>query len=356
MMTIDGSRKSGSGTIVRDAVCFSAVTGTSVHITNIRARRRPPGLRPQHLTVIRAIATLSGGTLHGDAVGSREIRFTPGNRIRGGDFRFDIGTAGSTTMLASAVLPVALLAERPSRFLLTGGLFQDFAPSAFHFQNVLLPLLHRMGVNATLHIRRPGYVPGGGGELELTVRPLRAPLRPLLLTDQGSIQRVEGISLASHLKQRRVADRMADACETHLKHEGYAVHIDRLYDEPDNPAFRSPAPQAGAALAIWTTTQTGAVLGADMAGKLRRTSEYIGQQVARMFLEDVHTGAAVDRHLADQWIPFAALAQGTSRVRIPGVTDHVEARLWLAELFFNTPATIEGNIVTLTGAGISARR
>ncbi len=349
MIEIDGSRKSGSGTIVRDAVGFAALTGQAVHITNIRARRKPPGLRPQHLTVIRAIATLCRGTLQGDAVGSREIYFKPGSIIHGGHYRFEIGTAGSTTMLASALLPLALFANRPVHCALTGGLFQDFAPSAFHFQYVLLPVLHQMGVHARLEIHRPGYVPGGGGEILLTVHPLDKPLQPLQLTEQGTLGPVEGIALASHLTQRRVADRMATTCEQILRREGFSVHIKRLYDERERPAFRTPASQAGAALAIWASSRTGARLGSDMAGKPGRRSEFIGERVAELFMENVHTGAAVDRHLADQWIPFAVLAAGTSRVRIPFITDHVEARLWLVERFFRVRTEINETIVTIEG-------
>ncbi len=353
MLTIDGSQHSGSGTIVRDAVALAALTGRSVRVTHIRARRKPPGLRAQHMTVIRAIATLCQGRLQGDAVGSREIYFVPGGPIRGGHYTFDIGTAGSTTMLASALLPVLLMASHPSTVTIRGGVFQDFAPSAFHFQHVLLPLIQQMGVQATLEIIQPGYVPTGGGHIRLSVTPLSHPLRPLLLTEQGRIHTVEGIALASHLKQRRVADRMARSCERHLQAQGFPVNIQRLEDERHHPAFEAPAPQPGAALAIWAPTGTGGLLGADMAGKPGRSSEFIGEHVARQFLEDVASGAAVDRHLADQWIPFAALADGESRVRIPAITDHVAARLWLIQLFLGVTTRVEGTVVSISGKGIA---
>ena len=142
MIEIDGSHKSGSGTIVRDAVSLATLTGQELRLTNIRARRDKPGLRPQHLKGIEACSQICQGKLEGAKVGAREIRFKPGEKISGGDF--DIGTAGSTTMLVSILLPVALFAKGASTYRITGGLFQDFAPSAYHLKYVLFPILKQM--------------------------------------------------------------------------------------------------------------------------------------------------------------------------------------------------------------------
>ncbi len=353
MYCIDGGQYSGSGTIVRDAVALAAITGQAVRIHNIRARRKPPGLRAQHVTVVRAIAALCRGQLRGDTVGSSTLEFIPGSTIAGGNYRFDIGTAGSTTMLASALLPVLLFARKPSSVVLLGGVFQDFAPSAFHFQQVLLPMLRQMGVQATLTIEQPGYVPTGGGCIHLQVTPPEGPLAPVQQVDQGNILQVEGIALASHLKQRHVAHRMAQSCERRLQAHGFNPSIQRLEDEVEHPAFHRVAPQPGAALAIWAHTSTGAIIGADMAGKPGRSSELIGERVAQQFLEDVASGATVDRHLADQWIPFAALAAGKSRVRLPAITDHVTTRLWVVELLLQVATRQEENLLTIEGKGLS---
>src|SRR5512135_3131329 len=141
MIEIDGSMYSGSGTVLRYAVALAALMGEPLRIARIRARREKPGLRPQHLQAARACAAFCGGQLTGDEVGSREIAFQPGRTLKGGAFRFDIGTAGSATMLAFTLVPLALFARKPSSFSLTGGLFQDFAPSAFFLRDVLFPHL-----------------------------------------------------------------------------------------------------------------------------------------------------------------------------------------------------------------------
>ena len=343
MIEIDGSQKSGSGTILRDSVPFAALTGERLHMTNIRENRPKPGLRPQHLKVAEACAEICGGRLEGASVGSTEILFQPGDRIRGGAYHFDIGTAGSATLLAMAVLPLALFADGSSLYRITGGLFQDFAPPAFYFQHILLPVLRRMGVAAELTILRPGYVPRGGGQIELHVEPLRGKLCPIRLPEQGRITAVKGIALSSLLKDRRVSERMAAACHKTLASKGLDADIDLLYDEKKTPVYKEPSLQAGAALIIWAETDSGSVIASDMAGARGRTSEVIGKKTASKLIEDIRTGATVDRYLADQLIPCAALAEGKSEYRIPSVTDHVEARLWLIEMFFRAKTRLSEN-------------
>ncbi len=112
MIHIDGSTHSGSGTLLRHAVTLATLVGEPLQMTNIRAKRPKPGLRPQHAEALRACSTLSGGRLDGAEVGSHTIYYHPGNQLDGGEFNWDIGTAGSATMLALTVIPVALCARR----------------------------------------------------------------------------------------------------------------------------------------------------------------------------------------------------------------------------------------------------
>jgi len=351
MLEIDGSEKSGSGTIVRDAVPFSILMGEEIHLHNIRAKRDKPGLRPQHLKAMQAAAAISQGQMEGDAVGSGEIRFKPGAILQGGKFTWDIGTAGSTAMLVLCLMPLALFADKPSSYQVTGGLFQDFAPSLFHLKHVLLPVLARMGVHGAVKIIRPGYVPRGGGQIEVEIYPLKKPLTPLNLAAQGRLTGIRGIALSSMLKERRVSERMTKACLTVLSRKGHQALIEAVDDSLDQPAFDRSALQAGAALTIWAETDTLCLLGADMAGARGRSAEFIGERTARMLLEDLDSGATVDRHLGDQLIPFAALAEGRSTFIVPGVTDHVEARLWLVERILKAKTGVKGNVVTVAGIG-----
>lgn len=348
---IDGNKKSGSGTIVRDAVLFGALRQKPFKLDNIRSKRQKPGLRPQHLKVLEAASEICDAKFTGASVGSSVIEFLPGQNIRGGHFSFDIGTAGSATMLALCILPMGLFAQSQSTYRIIGGLFQDFAPSAFHLKYVLLPLVQKMGADIEIRIVCPGYVPKGNGVLEIRISPLKKKLSPIILTEQGKIQEIKGYSLSSHLGKRKVSERMADECEKRLEASGLKTDIRILNDHRNTPAFEKTAVQSGAALAIWAQSDTGCIIGADMAGALRRSAEFIGDSVARNLMEDINTGACSDRFLSDQLIPFAALAQGISKIRIPAMTDHIDSRLWLAETILGAKTRINGNEIIIEGVG-----
>lgn len=344
MIEVDGGEQSGSGTIVRYSLALATLLQQEVHVYNIRAKRPNPGLRAQHVSAAKALAELSQGESRGAEVGSREMWYRPGGPVLPGSYEWDVGTAGSTTMLALALLPVACFAAGPCSFRLTGGLFQDFAPSPFHMERALLPLLGRMGVRAEIRVVRPGYLPSGGGIIELRAEPAEETLRALTLPDQpGPVRRMSGIALSSHLKQRRVSERMAERCRQVLARHGYAVEFGTIYDET--------APQAGAALALFAETDNGCLLGADRAGAPRRTSEAIGEFVARRIVQEIESGATLDRHCADQLVLFAALAAGTTSYRAPLISEHVETNLWLVQRFLGASFVVNGNQITVSGRG-----
>jgi RNA 3'-terminal phosphate cyclase (ATP) len=354
MLEVDGAQHSGSGTLVRTSVAIAALLGEALRLINIRAKRNPPGLRPQHLRAVQAVAELCGGTLEGAAVGAEWLIFRPGQTIRPGAYRWDIGTAGSTTMLALTVLPVIAFAGGPgteSRLTIEGGLFQDFAPSPFHTQEVLLPLLARLGLEARLRIVRPGYVPAGDGIIELTVRSVHGPLRPMALpSHHGGVQTIRAISLASHLASRRVAERMAESFQAALKQRGLRAYVEIVND--------TLAAQPGAALAAFAYTKRDCILGADRAGEVRRSAESIGRDVARLLLADLDSGASVDRFTADQLILYAALADGTSDYTVPEVTDHVQSNLWLIEHLLGPRGArveLQDRRIRITGIGYRGR-
>ena len=343
MLYIDGSMHSGSGTLLRYAAALATLTGKPLHMLNIRAKRGKPGLRPQHLMALRACSALCSGRLDGDRVGSQEITYRPGRKVNGGNFEWDIGTAGSSTMLAFTLISPALYAKSTCRFTITGGLFQDFAPTAFHMREVLLPMLCNMGADVEIRILRPGYVPKGNGCLQMTVRPLQNGMTALKMKEQGKVKEIRGIALSSHLEKEKVSERMADRCREILTQNGYKTRIEIQNDHT--------AVQRGAALALWAKTDTGCIMGSDQAGKRGRRSEAIANFVCRSLLEDLNSGATTDRHLADQLILFAALAKGKTEYSIPLVTEHVQSNLWLVEEILGARSKLDGNNLAIAGTG-----
>ena len=320
--------------------------GPSHPYRNARIRRDKPGLRRQHVRVVQAIADLVNGSAEGLQEGSCELMFRPGQPTGRRQYHWDIGSAGSTTMLALAVLPVLAFAHRPTSVQIRGGLFQDFAPSFFHLQYVMLPLFKRMGIEADMSMDRPGYVPGGEGQISLYVTPVAHSLRHQVLENRGPVQRIWGIALASNLAVRQVSQRMAESARLLLRAHGY----DPEFDIQDDTS----AIQPGAALAAFVDCAGGGRLGADRAGALGRPAEAMGRHVARQLLTELETGAALDRFAADQIIPFAALASGESRFSVPTITDHMQSGAWLARLVLGADVKMTERQLSINGVGFTS--
>ncbi len=144
MIEIDGSQGEGGGQILRTALSLAACLGKAVHIRHIRAGRRNPGLMRQHLACVRAIAKICDAKVKGASIGSKAVEFIPG-AIRAGDYRFAIGSAGSSTLVFQTVLPALLLAGKPSRLTLVGSTHNPLAPSFDFIQHAFLPVLGQIG-------------------------------------------------------------------------------------------------------------------------------------------------------------------------------------------------------------------
>jgi RNA 3'-terminal phosphate cyclase (ATP) len=165
--------------------------------------------------------------------------------------------------------------------------------------------------------------------------------------EQGHIESIDGIAFSSHLKDREVSSRMAGVCRNILSKKGYRVNIREEYD--------GTAKQPGAALAVYARTSTHCVVGADRAGAPGRRSEAIGRFVAHSLIEDVESGATVDRYLADQLIIYAALAHGVTEYRIPFMTDHIDTNIWLVEKLLGCRVELNNTVLRITGIGYTPK-
>ncbi len=197
MLEIDGDQGEGGGQILRTALTLSLCRQRPFRIVNIRARRSRPGLRPQHLMAVQAAAQVGRAEVAGAEVGSAELTFTP-RGITGGDYRFDIGSAGSTTLVLQTVLLPLLAAASPSRLTLIGGTHNPMAPPVEFIEQAFLPLLARMGARVSLTLERAGFYPRGGGIVQVAIEP-SWPLAPLLVRERGELQGLEALALLGHL-------------------------------------------------------------------------------------------------------------------------------------------------------------
>lgn len=184
MLTLDGSMGEGGGQVLRTSLALSLVTGTPFRINNIRARRSKPGLMRQHLMAVRAAGEVGQAEISGATLESDEVVFMPGEVVSG-EYYFDIGSAGSTTLVLQTVLPPLLLAPNPSRLILEGGTHNIHAPPFDFLLKAFLPLINRMGPKVTARLERPGFYPKGGGRMVVDIEPCPK-LQPLQLMERGA--------------------------------------------------------------------------------------------------------------------------------------------------------------------------
>ena len=88
-------------------------------------------------------------------------------------------------------------------------------------------------------------------------------MKPLDLTDQGNILNIKGMARSSHLKEKRISQRMAKECKKVLSSNGYKAEIQEIFD--------TSAVQEGAALAIHVETSSGSIIGLDRVGRPSRS-------------------------------------------------------------------------------------
>lgn len=322
MLEIDGSQKSGSGTILRLSVALAGILNEPIHIYKIRQRRPQPGLRPQHLEAVLTAARICSAETRGAKLGSRELWFKP-TEIAGGEVQAEIGTAGSIPMLLLTILPLCAFARKTVRVhVVRGGTDVRHAPTINYIKHVLLPMLERMGLETKLEVQRYGYYPKGMGEISLEVQPCSG-LKPLRLETFGTIAKIKGVSVCTFLAKRKVAQRQAKAAMKILEAHGCEAEID-VVNDVSNPL------QKGSSLVLWAKTNADALLGGDAIGELRKLSEVVGREAAENLVKEIEAKPTVDMHLADMLVPYVALAEGESTYFSRLLTEHLDTNIWLA--------------------------
>lgn len=333
MFEIDGSEKSGSGTILRLSVAFAVISGQPLHIYNIRQNRPQPGLKPQHLEAVLTAAKLCNAKTQGAILNSRQLWFTPG-KVKGGNFEVEIGTAGSIPMLVLSVLPICALSKENVRIHISkGGTDTSNAPTINYLGFVLLPVLKKLGLDASITVNRYGYYPKGMGEVTLTVNPCHG-LKPFRLEDFGNLKSVKGVSVCTFLAERKVGERQAQAAKKYLSEKGYGADIQVVNDS-------SNSWQKGSSIVLWAETDTGAVLGADAIGELGKLSETVGVEAAERLNSEISVKPTVDRHLSDMLVPYVALANESSVFLTKNCSEHLETNIWLAEKMLGSRFRVE---------------
>ena len=337
MIIIDGSEGEGGGQIVRNACALSLVTGQPFRITNVRGKRSKPGLMRQHVTAIEAALAVGGAHAEGVSVGSSEIAFTPG-RVTPGEYRFAVGTAGSTSLVFQTLLMPLLLADAPSRLVLEGGTHNMLAPPFDFMARVFVPVVRRMGGRIEMRLTRHGFYPRGGGRIEVDITPGK--LVAVDCVDRGALQSVSATALFAALAFD-IADREIKTARKFLPHWPEDAFAAR-----ELPAEHGP----GNALLLEATFEHGAEIVTGF-GKLGVSAESLAKTAAHRMAGFLATDAFAGPYLADQLLMPFALAGGGSFTTVK-ISQHSLTAADIVERFTGRRTTFavregESNLVTI---------
>ena len=287
-VVIDGSQGEGGGQMLRTSLALSAAYGKPFEMLNIRAKREKPGLKRQHLTCVRAVTQICGAQVEGDEVDSMRLSFKPG-KITGGTYQFDIGTAGSVTLVAQTVIPVLLRADEPSTVTITGGTHVPFAPIWEFFAETYLPELRKMGARVEAELEQCGFYPAAGGVVKLRIWPYDEAKRPARydLTDLGAYRggTVEGV--VSHIS-RSIAEAEVGIVGNQLRD----LAFERVVRDVD-----ALGPGNYCCVRLRYDRATIVISAVGTYGKSRKA---VANEVAHQIRDFVKSGKACEKHLADQ--------------------------------------------------------
>ncbi|HEX8000059.1 MAG TPA: RNA 3'-terminal phosphate cyclase [Pyrinomonadaceae bacterium] len=325
MLTIDGSFGEGGGQIIRSSLALSLITGKPFRIYNVRARRDRPGLQRQHLTAVSASAEIGRAQVDGARVGAKEFTFVPGEVVPG-EYVFDIGTAGSTTLVLQAVLPPLMIAKWPSLLKLEGGTHNVHAPPFEFLQKTFLPLVNRIGPQVSIELERYGFYPPGGGKFNVYIEPA-AELRQLNLRARGEIlarrARALVVNLPASIGERELA----------VIREQLNWADDELRVETSQNAY---SPGNVLTIEIESEQLTEVVTGMGERGVRAETVAARAVAEAQRYLA---TDAPVGEHLADQLLIPLALAGGGSYLTGP-LSLHTTTNIEIVKKFMPVEITV----------------
>jgi len=301
---IDGSSGEGGGQILRTSLALSCITGKNLHIENIRAARRNPGLAKQHLAAVQAACKICGAQESGATIGSKVLDFQPGT-VQAGDFYFDVGSAGSACLVMQTILPALFLADKPSSVTVIGGTHNPWAPPYDFLCETFLPTIATAGFHADCKLIKHGFFPAGGGEITFDIQPLRLRSGQAWQKEQGQVinlcqplqdlqiyARIYIAKLPAHIAQRQ--EKLLLQSELDIKN---IEHIE---------VTDSVGPGNCVMIRLSSPSRTTVFTAFGMKGK---PSEQVVNEVVRLAKDFLASGAAIDRFLADQLLIYMAIAQ-----------------------------------------------
>ncbi len=319
MIEIDGSYGEGGGQVIRTALSLSAITQKPIHIFNIRAGRPNPGLQPQHLMCAKAVRNISRGTLNAELQGL-ELTFTPGP-IVAGKYEFDIGTAGSVSLVMQTVLPILLFGSKKSEVTIKGGTHVMKSPSSDYIGEVFLPALRKFGPEVQFETKKIGFYPKGGGEISFSCVP--TPLKGQTFFEKDSHVRVRirssGLPPLVGVREKKIF------VQNKIEH----VQV-----------FDDASLSVGNAILAWKGFN-----GSYSLGEKGKPAEKVAHDCLDFLKQQTEE---VDSHLADQLLLYAALAEGKTQFTASEITEHFKTNVWVIQKFLDKKIEVKEKEVLLS--------
>ena len=374
MIEIDGSYGEGGGQILRTALSLSCLFERPFRIFNIRKGRKKPGLMPQHLTAVRAAQLLSNAEVTGNNTGSTELVFSPGE-VRGGDFFFDIGTAGSTSLVLQTIIPALVfsrgvqipfkdsmenenppqspfakgglrgitgkvgdggLLKQKSTITLKGGTHVPFSPCFQYLAGVFATFLKKIGIEIRLTIESYGFYPKGGGNIKAEVFPAQD-IKPLNILEKGHMTRLRGYSGVGNLPLS-IAERQRNAMVEKI----YSI-IKDLVCPLDVELMNVQTPGQGTFVFLKSESEH-SIAGFTSLGEWGKRAEVVGEEAATEFINYYETASALDPHISDQIVLYLSLCKEESIFTTSCITEHLMTNLWVIGLFHELRYSVEGEV------------
>lgn len=335
LIEIDGAYGEGGGQVLRTALALSCLLQIPFRIDNIRANRRNPGLRPQHLASVKAAQQISNALVEGDRIGSRSLVFRPAG-LKGGKYYFDIGqeqgSAGSVSLVFQTVLLPLIFAGERSCLTIKGGTHVPWSPPYHYIDTVFLAALREMGLSAEGELERWGWYPRGEGIVHFAIEPVSA-ASPIIRDKMGDLQRVEAISAVSNLPDH-ILDRQKKQVLKRLTNEGIKGSCTEI---------RAPSTGQGTFVFL-NAVGSNWVSGFSSLGARGKRAEEVANDASDEFFAFLSASSPVDEHLADQLVPYMASATGKSRIVVSRITPHLLTNIWITEQFSNARFEVQGEL------------
>ena len=348
MVEIDGSFGEGGGQILRYALVYSLLKRKPFRIFNIRKGRPNPGLKAQHLNILKALKIITDSEVKGDVLGSLEVEFRPGE-IFGGKVFLDFQTAGSIPLFLQTILPVGIFSKNPLFLHLKGGTDVPGAMTFDYFKNLILKLVSGIIKDIDIKVLKRGYYPKGGGEVKIylkgknslsdfkDINELRKFLKENLNLnfEKGKVLKISGvISSSNSLKEKRVCERIKEKAENILIDKGYKdFHFKYFYEESLSP---------GCSFTIWAELEGNGLIGNDILCKKGVPAESLAEICVNDLL-NMTLKNSVDYHLSDNLVLWLSIAGG--KIVIDKETEHFKTAVFVAKKFFNFDIKREGNSI-----------